>query len=486
MNAGSLLEAGAERAGERAPALVYGERTLSYGELGSCVAELAARLGSVAGQRVAVVAPNTPALVIGMLAAWRADAVAVPLSARLREYDLGRALEDSQASAAVAVAEHGGYSFRDQLARAGLHALVVGADGEVEEELGLAGGDGPEPLAPEIAAILYTSGTTGEPKGALVTHASELNGAGELAAVLELGPEDVCAFAIPVQHAFGLMCLLATLGAGAAAALVDSTTTIDPLVRAAEQRSATIVHGSPALFAALMKARPEGLASVRSGLVAGAACPPELLERLEDAGMGILNCWGMTEVGAGTVCRPDDPAEKRHTTVGRAIAGHELRIAGGELQVRGPHVTPGYHRRPEQTAAAFDGDWFGTGDLAEIDAEGYVTIAGRAKELVNVAGFNVFPAEVEGLLLTHPRVRQAAVIGVASDRTGEALRAFVSAEPGTELEPAELRRYARSRIAGYKVPYAIDVLDELPVLASGKPDRGELRRSVEEGAGVVR
>jgi fatty-acyl-CoA synthase len=182
----------------------------------------------------------------------------------------------------------------------------------------------------------------------------------------------------------------------------------------------------------------------------------------------------MTEIGAGTLCRPDDPPAKRHRTVGRPLPGYELRTSTGEVQVRGAYVTPGYHRRPDATAELFDGDWLRTGDLGEVDDDGYLSIDGRAKELVHVGGFNVFPAEVEGLLLTHPAVAAAAVIGTGSEHTGESLQAFVVAVPGERLEPAELRRFARARVAGYKVPYAIEVLEALPLLASGKPDRAAL------------
>jgi acyl-CoA synthetase (AMP-forming)/AMP-acid ligase II len=147
-------------------------------------------------------------------------------------------------------------------------------------------------------------------------------------------------------------------------------------------------------------------------------------------------------------------------------------------------VTPGYLGRPEQTAEAFDGDWFRTGDLGSIDADGYIRIEGRAKEVVHVGGFNVFPAEVEAFFLTHPGVAQVAVVGVPHERMGEALAAYVVPRPGAQLEPAELLRFARPRIAGYKLPYAIRVVAELPLLASGKPDRVALLAREREHAGT--
>jgi acyl-CoA synthetase (AMP-forming)/AMP-acid ligase II len=250
-----------------------------------------------------------------------------------------------------------------------------------------------------------------------------------------------------------------------------------------------VLHGSPALFARLLASAPEALAPVRTGLVAGAHCPPVVLERLDAAGPTILNVWGMTEMGAATACSRDDPAQVRHQTVGRPLPGFEFRVVDegepgepGELQVRGPYVTPGYMNRPEETATAFDGDWFRTGDLGTIDPEGHVRVVGRVKEVVHVGGFNVFPAEVEAFLLTHPDVLAAVVVGVPHERMGEVLAAYVVPRPGAELRSGDLLRFARPQIAGYKLPYAISVVDDLPMLASGKPDRVALAATALERA----
>jgi acyl-CoA synthetase (AMP-forming)/AMP-acid ligase II len=278
---------------------------------------------------------------------------------------------------------------------------------------------------------------------------------------------------VPIPHAFGLTSMLSTIAAGAEGILVESTFSPAPLLSALETGSATVLHGSPTLFRALLKARPEGIPGIRTGLVAGAPCPPDLLEQLDERGARILNCYGLTETGAVTCCLADDAPERRFETCGRAAPSYELRVHDEELEVRGPHLTPGYYRRPDETARAFRDGWFATGDLAAIE-DGYLRIVGRAKEIVHVGGFNVVPAEVEGLLLAHPDVASAAVLGVPDERMGEALIAFVAARPGVELEPADLMAFARSRVAGYKVPYAIEILPELPLLASGKPDRNAL------------
>jgi acyl-CoA synthetase (AMP-forming)/AMP-acid ligase II len=408
-----------------------------------------------------LIAPNTPALVVGLFAIWRLGATAVPVNARLREHELRQILADAEPAALVSVASHQGYSFRDLAARLvpDLPSLFLDSSGRVVAESGhsVETTQGARAAAGS-AAVLYTSGTSGEPKGAPVPHRRELDGARHLAELLELRPEDAVGFAIPLSHAFGFTCLHACLHAGAAAVLVDSTASVGPLLEAVGSAGVTVLHGSPRLFSSLLDVAPEGLPGVRTGFVAGSASPPGLLERLDATGMRVLNVYGLTELGAVCACRADDPADVRYTTAGRPLPGQELRTVDGELHVRSPYVD----------------DWFRTGDLGELK-DGCVRITGRLSELVNVGGFNVSPAEVETVLLGHADVDAAVVVGVGDAATGERLQAFVVPKPGAELDRAELLRFARARIAGYKLPYAIEIVRELPLLPSGKPDRRALR-----------
>jgi acyl-CoA synthetase (AMP-forming)/AMP-acid ligase II len=489
----SLLLAAVEAHGDRT-ALVLGERGVTYQELAETVDRLCDRLRGIAvdlaGQRVVVIGHNVPALVAGMFAAWRCSAVAVPLSARLREYELDGIIRDCEPAAVVTVPSYREFSFADFLRRvAHTHgALVVDELGSVVEEIPSGAERSSETVAGEIGAFLYTSGTTGQPKGALVQHAREAGAAEALAGILGLMPEDVCAQVAPIAHAFGLSCLLAALTAGSRVVLGDSSVSVRPLLGAVEQHRATVLNGSPALFISLLKAAPDGVPNVRRGFVGGAGSPAGLLERLDGVGMRILNLYGMTEIAAAACCRLDDPAPVRYTTAGRPLPGFEWHVEpspdapaeAGELWVRGPWVTPGYFRRPEETADAFVDGWFRTGDIGSIDEGGHVRITGRLKEVVHVAGFSVFPAEVEGFLLTHPDIAQAAVVGAVDERFGEALQAFVVPRPGVELAPPAVLQYARGKIADYKLPYRVRIVNELPLLATGKPDRIALRRAAAE------
>jgi acyl-CoA synthetase (AMP-forming)/AMP-acid ligase II len=492
---GALLDATVSESPER-PALAYGDTELTYRQLASAVDRLAARLGDWPGERVAVVAPNVPALVVALFAVWRAGAVAVPLSARLRSFELRRVFADAQPSAVVSVASHGRFSLAEELdvlsrsVPALTTRIIVDGLGGIEHETRSPSPEAAQPLGADLAAIMYTSGTTGEPKGALMSHALGVAEGRCLRDLLGASAGAACGLLVPGSHAFGLACLLCSVAAGGQALLVDSATSLEPLAQAMRRHRAPVLHGTPALFARLLKGHAE--LPVQSGFIAGSSCPPDILEELDRRGARILNLYGMTEIGCAACCRADDPPEVRYRTVGRALLGYDLRVAGGagehgpqEIQVRGPYVTDGYHGRPRERDEAFDGEWFCTGDLGTFDAAGNLSVVGRAKEVVHVGGFNVFPAEVENFLLTHPDVNQAAVIGVSHPTMGEALHAFVVPRPQADLATRDVVRFARAGIAGYKVPYGVSIVAELPLLASGKPDRRALARSIEPREALV-
>jgi len=475
----SLLSDITDAAAQRV-ALSHGDTVLTYGQLGAAVDRLAQTLPAAPGEAVAVIAPNVPAAVIALFAVWRAGAVAVPLSARLRRFELERAFADAQPAVAVTVRPHGTFALTEEVRALAaetpsLRSLLVLDDlGETVEREEMPAGGAPALLSEDLAAIMYTSGTTGEPKGALIAHALAIATAENLAALLGADAEAPYGLIVPVSHVFGLGCLLCGVRAGAHAVLVDATASLEPLLRSLHASRAPVLHGTPALWGLALRA--PGEVPVRTGFTAGSSCPPELLRGLDERGVRLLNVYGMSEIGSASGCRAEDPAAVRHTTVGGALTGYELRIdpTSTEIQVRSGYLPAGYHRRPWGEDELTPDGWFRTGDLGAIDEDGKLTIAGRAKEVVHVGGFNVFPAEVESFLLGHPAIAQAAVIGVSHRVLGEALEAFVVPEGGAELQPRDVIHFAREGIAGYKVPYAVRIVGSLPLLASGKPDRRAL------------
>lgn len=471
-------------------ALSHGETDFSFLDLHAASERLSPALAVGPGEPVAVVAPNVPALAVALFAVWRAGAVAVPLSARLRRFELERAFADARPAAAVTVAAHAGFDVGAQVRALAEQTpsvrtcLLVDDLGAVREAVSAPASEPAAALAQELAAIMYTSGTTGEPKGALVPHALAEATARNLAELLGDAAQAPYGLIVPASHVFGLGCLLCGVVGGGCAVLIDATASLEPLARALGGHRARVLHGTPALWAMVLRAGAE--LPIRTGFTAGSSCPPEVLRALDERGVELLNVYGMSEIGAASACRAEDPPPVRHTSVGRALAGYELRIspgAPGEIQVRSDYLPRGYHGLPWGPEELTEDGWFRTGDLGTLDAAGNLTIAGRAKEVVHVGGFNVFPTEVESFLLTHPAIAQAAVIGVPHRALGEALEAFVVASPGAAIEPRELIRFAREGIAGYKVPYAVTALDELPLLSSGKPDRRALRQAADRKAG---
>jgi acyl-CoA synthetase (AMP-forming)/AMP-acid ligase II len=474
---GSLLSETLSEHGDRG-ALAYEDAVLTFRELADAADRVARALALEPGERLAVVAGNVPALAIGMLAAWRAGAVAVPLNARLRRFELERSFVNVEPAAVVCVRQQGGFQLAREVADVarrtpGARVLVVVNElGAVVDCSPLQPASRSLPSGSDLAAVLYTSGSTGEPKGALVPQGL----AGAMARNLAdlLGPDATAPYGliVPASHAFGLGCLLAGLLSGACAVLVDVTASLEPLLRALQLHRARVLHGSPALFGRLLRsaAKPP----LGTGFTAGSLCPPGVLQAFDERGARLLNLYGMTEIGAASSCRPEDPRETRYTTVGRPLPGYELRTAGDEIQVRSDYLPDGYHGRSWGPDELSDDGWFRTGDVGAIDPRGNLTIAGRSKEVVHVGGFNVFPGEVETFLLGHSSIAQAAVIGVEHEVLGEALQAFVGPAAGQRIDPHEVIRFARAGIAGYKVPYAVQVVDELPLLPSGKADRRAL------------
>jgi acyl-CoA synthetase (AMP-forming)/AMP-acid ligase II len=340
--------------------------------------------------------------------------------------------------------------------------------------------------------ILFTSGTTGRPKGVVTTHEQTVRQAREWCGFAGLEPDDRYLVVNPFFHMFGYKAgWLASLLRGATIVPVP-VFDVPTVLSLVESERVTVLPGAPTIYRSILDHPRRGdfdLSSLRVAVTGAANVPVSLIHemRAELPFRSVLTGYGLTEAGTCTGSRPDDDEETVATTVGRAMDGVEIVVADragrevergttGELLVRGHGVMQGYLDDPQATAAAIDERGFlHTGDLATMDERGYVRIVGRAKDMLIVGGFNVYPAEVENALLAHEAIGQVAIVGVPDDRLGEVAVAYVVPSPRESVEPAAIIAWARERLANYKVPRHVFAVAELPINASGKVSKDELR-----------
>jgi malonyl-CoA/methylmalonyl-CoA synthetase len=400
--------------------------------------------------------------------ALRAGLVVVPLNPAYTETEVARIVRDARpAAAAVAEPELAGW-----IREASEEPVRL-----LEPELALPATDGGEIDAAgtgDPALLIYTSGTTGRPKGALLSHGNLLASAGAVNLAWRWTPEDRLLLTLPLFHVHGLgVGLNGSLCAGAEIVLRPKFDPRDVAERSREG-GVSLFFGVPTMYQRLVESGSIGALRRLRLLVSGSApLAASLARRIsEQAGQLPLERYGMTE----TVMLTSNPCdgERKPGTVGFALPGVELRLGPDhEVQVRGPNVISGYYERPEAGAEAFTDDgWFRTGDIGEFDADGYLKLVGRSKELIISGGYNVYPREVEEVLGAHPDVREVAVIGRPSERWGEEVTAVVVAE--RPLAEDELRLFATRALAAYKVPKRIEFTDQLPRNAMGKLVRRDL------------
>jgi malonyl-CoA/methylmalonyl-CoA synthetase len=451
---------------------------LSRGQLqerGGVIAGRFARAGLRAGDRILFSAPASIALVAAHLAALRSGLVVVPANTAYREAELQHILRDAGVRAAVIDRELGSLG-GDILALTPDVDLPDGEAAALEELEALDELDRQVPADP--AMICYTSGTTGRSKGALLTHGNLLAGAQALRLAWRWTPEDRLVLALPLFHTHGLLVgLHGTLIAGGSAVLLprfDPETVADAI---SEQR-ATLFFGVPTMYTRISASPRAGeLRSLRLCVSGSAPLPAELHRKLRDRiGQEVLERYGMTE----TLMLTSNPydGERRPGTVGFPLPGVEIRLAdgqSGEILVQGPNVFSGYWGRPELQADAFDQGWFRTGDVGALDPDGYFRIVGRDKELIITGGLNVYPREVEDVLLTHPFVAEVAVVGLPSEEWGEEVAAFVVPQHGQSVDAGQLIAFARQHLAKFKCPRRVRLVQSLPRNALGKILRHELR-----------
>jgi long-chain acyl-CoA synthetase len=487
-----------ERAGE-SPALTASETTLSYEELTAAAAQAAgglSRIGVAPGDRVAIVASNTPAFVRAYLATLWAGAIAVPVDPRSGAGELGRRLAYVDARAAVV-----DVTGRDAFVAASAHSEVatvvaVGDEMEGAEPWDALAQSDPVPMVErddsDVAVLLFTAGTVDRPKAAMLTHGNLVAGIRQVLdhPGLSLRESDIALGALPLCHVFGLHVMLGvTLAAGAQLVLVEEfhAAASASLV---SQRRVTVLAAVPAMYEAWLAdsdAPGDAFASVRLAVSGAAPLPPETAEAFASRfGVVVHEGYGLTESPIVTTAAV--AGEPHPGSIGPPLPGVEVRLVDvdgtdvlpgdpGEIWVHGPGVFAGYWNAPEATNAVLTEGWLRTGDVAVSDDSGWLSIVDRAKDLVIVSGFNVFPAEVEEVLLAHPDVAEAAALGEPDARTGERLVAFVVPAPGHRPDPAALTAWTARHLARYKCPARIEVVDELPRSFVGKLLRRELRTS---------
>jgi len=497
----------AVRRGPDRPLLVTGTRSLTYAEVDRDAAALAAAMADAGlgpGSRIASILPNRPEAVVSLLAAARLGATLVPCNPALTPHELGHLLRQAQVSMVIAGAQVGGRDLLDwyQVVVPGLPELesvvAVGADDLWLEDRLHTWGDLVRrgrrlavPQAPRdpaaTLAILFTSGTTGKPKGVSLSHAALVGNARASSGVLRVSAADVALFVVPHFTVFGMTVTIGALDAGAALAPLPHFSPAD-VVERMRATGVTLCHGVPTMFALLVRQAGftrSALPALRTGLIAGSPVPADLARAVR-AVCDVEIAYGMTETGpAIAMTRPEDDAERRTATVGRPLAGVEVRLAetgtgaAQELTVRGPYLMSGYDRMPAETRQAFTADgWLRTGDLAELDRDGCVRIVGRRKEIIIRGGVTVAPRELEDVLRAHPAVGDVCVVGVPHDVLGEMTCACIVPTEGALVRGEEILAFARERLADYKVPDLVRVLDALPMTASGKVQRRELAQAV--------
>jgi long-chain acyl-CoA synthetase len=478
-----------------APALLEGGCCRTYADLVRQVddyARLLRELGVRPGDRVMVVAENSVAQVALIFACASIDAWVVNVNARLPASELEAIRVHSGARRVL-------YACATS-AEAAAHAARAGASAHGELALGaLNHACLPEPVEPggaQVAALVYTTGTTGQPKGVMLTHRNLLFVAAVSSRLRGLAPDDRAYGVLPISHVYGLASvMLGTLSAGACLRL-EPRFSAAAMLGAIRDEGLTIVQGVPAMYARLLELAGAGGAlpsRLRFCYAGGSPLDPVLkcaVERL--LGLPLHNGYGLTE-SAPTVSQTRLDAPRADTSVGFAIPGVELRLvdssgapaAGGEpgeLWVRGPNVMKGYYRDSAQSAAAMrPGGWLNTGDMARLDADGALFIVGRTKELIIRSGFNVFPLEVETVLNAHPAVTQSAVVGRTVAGGNEEVVAFVEPAPRHGLDVDALHAWVAERLVAYKRPSEIVVMPALPSAATGKVLKGELKKLAQRG-----
>jgi len=487
-NLANDLVAAAEKYGDR-PAVRAGDLLMRYDELLVAASSVAGELrerGIRTGDRVGMVMPNVPAFPVLFFGALWAGAVVVPMNPLLKAGEIEYHLRDSGASLVYGL--DGGSDEVKQAADAlGIPCVLVGA----------ADPDGPRDvrvLTPvgraddDTAVILYTSGTTGQPKGAELTHRNLAATARTAASLSSITREDVIMGCLPLFHVFGLVCgLIASVAAGSSLTLI-ARFDVAAALRTVGLHGVTVFEGVPTMYAAMLHhpdADSANTESLRTCVSGGSAIPVEVMRGFERTfGCRILEGYGLSETSSVVSFNHPD-RESKPGSIGTPVSGSEMRLidddgqdvgvdAKGEIVVRGQNVMKGYWGRPDETRAAMPDGWLRTGDIATRDTDGYYYIVDRKKDVIIRGGYNVYPREVEEAFYQHPAVSEVAVVGIEHPELGEEVGAAVTLKPGQDVGVDDLREFVRNRVAAYKYPRHVWLADALPKNSVGKILRREV------------
>ena len=490
-NLAAALTAGTARSPERI-VVRQDDQTLTFAQLDGATAAFAGHLrerGIGPGDRVAMSLPNIPAFAVVYYGVLRLGAIVVPMNPLFKPREVTFYLEDSGASLLVGMAgdaqtgaQQAGTDFLDVTTLPQVLAQAT-PDPQVADRDGA-----------DTAVILYTSGTTGRPKGAELTHDNLLtNHEVSGRTLLEVSPDDVIMGCLPLFHVFGMTCALnVAIAAGATLTMIPR---FDPgrVLEVITRDTVTVFEGVPTMYGAVLavaKAAPAGsvdLSSLRVCISGGSSMPLELMRAFEERfDCVILEGYGLSETSpVATFNKPN--AVRKPGTVGTAIEGVQVQIVDpegaqvprgevGEVVIAGHNIMRGYWNRPDATAEAIRDGWFHTGDLGRMDDEGYVSIVDRTKDMIIRGGYNVYPREIEEVLYEHPAIAEAAVVGIPDSHLGEEIRAYAVLEPGAQASPEEVIAYVKERVAAYKYPRSVRIVEALPKGATGKILKRELPR----------
>jgi long-chain acyl-CoA synthetase len=490
-------------------AIIFGGKVTTYGELRDQVAGFRGGLASVgveAGDRVALLLGNSPQFVVAYLATLGLGAIAVPLNPTSPAPELESEL--LTVGAKVVIVDKVSASNWAGVDRTAVTSVETVVSTEAADEVGAISFDdlgAQAPVAPvdvdssHLAVLMFTSGTAGAPRAAMLTHGNLMANLDQsMSADGHIDADDVIYGVLPLFHIFGLNVVIGLgLRVGATLLLVQR---FDPstAVQSIQDRGVTVIPGAPALWAAFAhfdELPSDAFASVRLALSGASRLSITVAEAMRDRfGVEIREGYGLTEASPIVTTSTGSPV--RFGSVGRKLSGVEIRLVNadgdalvgdvGEIWVKGANIFPGYYNDPEATAAVFSDDgWLRTGDMATTDDDGYLYLVDRSKDLIIVSGFNVYPAEVEEMLLLHPLVLEAAVVGVPHPHTGEAVKAYVVTPPDADIDEDALIEHSLDHLARYKCPTKIIFVDALPRNATGKLVRRSLDDALRVGASTI-